>query len=117
MTSHTVCLTRIGCIALAALVAIAIAIPASFAQTPAKDSEIRSMKVDFADLNLATDAGSRALYHRLVSAAQRVCPETSPLPELSQNREARRCIAETVERAVKQINHPKFAQVAAAYAR
>jgi UrcA family protein len=74
------------------------------------------VKVNYSDLNLATEAGSRVLYRRLVSAATHVCPEAGYILDLKQNRDAQHCIAETVARTAKEIKHPKFAQVAAAQA-
>jgi hypothetical protein len=43
-----------------------------------------------------------------------VCPEVGDtLLALRQNRDAQRCVTETVQRAVKEIKNPKFAEVAA----
>ena len=114
MTSHTASSVALLRIAAAAFVAIAVGIPASFAQTSIKDGEIPSVTVRYADLNLATEEGSRALYARLVNAARQVCPYSGDTAlALRQNRDAERCITDSVQRAVKSIKHPKFAEVAA----
>ena len=117
MSSHTASSGRIARIVLAAIVATAVGVPASFAQVPVKDRDPPSVAVEYSDLNLATLEGSRALYHRLVYAARKVCPEVGYPTELRQNREAQRCITATVERAVKQVKNPQLAQVAAAQMR
>jgi UrcA family protein len=83
-----------------------------------KDGEIPSVTVNYADLNLATEAGSRALYGRLVVAARQVCPESADTAlALRQNRDARRCVTDTVQRAVKEIKHPKFVEIVASQMR
>jgi UrcA family protein len=97
----------------AAFAAFALSASASFAQIPAREGEVRSVTVQYGDLNLASEAGSRTLYDRLVVAARQVCPaEAGSLLEISQNLEAQRCIDGAVERAVKEIRNPKFAEVA-----
>jgi len=115
MTSHTASSLTITRMVVAAFVAIAVGVPTSFAQMPMKDGEIPSVKVKYADLNLSTEEGSRALYGRLVIAARRVCPESADtLLGLRQNRDAQRCVTDAVQRAVKEIRNPKLAEVAAA---
>ncbi|MEJ1961079.1 MAG: UrcA family protein [Gammaproteobacteria bacterium] len=102
----------------AALIASAVCVPASVAQAPANAVQIPTVTISYADLNLSTEAGSRALYYRLVEAAYKVCPERDDsLLALRLNREADRCVTAAVERAVKGIKNPKFAQVAASYMR
>jgi hypothetical protein len=49
MTSHTACSVTITRIVVTAFVAIAVGVPASFAQTPMKDGEIPSVTVNYAD--------------------------------------------------------------------
>jgi UrcA family protein len=113
MTSHTASSDKITCAIAAAFVALSLSSSASFAQARVQDGEIRTKTVKYADLNLATDEGSRELYGRLVIAAREVCPdEAQTLLAISQNLEAQRCIDQAVERAVKEIRNPKFAEVA-----
>lgn len=90
----------------AAIVATVASVPASFAEAP-------SITVSYADLNLAKPEGSQVLYQRLVEAARKLCPEAGYVTELRQNREAQRCVADTVERTLKQIKNPQLAQIAA----
>jgi UrcA family protein len=116
MTSHTACSVVITRMASAAFVAIAVGIPASFAQMPMnmREGEIPTVKVNYADLNLSSEEGSRALYGRLVVAARQVCPQPSDtLLAIRLNLQAQRCVTTAVERAVKEIRNPKFAEVAA----
>jgi UrcA family protein len=54
---------------LATLAAVLVVSTASAA--PA--TEARSVKVSYSDLNLSSEAGTRALYGRIVSAARSVC--------------------------------------------
>ncbi len=63
--------------------------------------------VKYSPATLSTDAGVRSLYHRIVKAAENVCPlpsgsrfVTTPVAE---------CRAQSVARAVHQINNPRLA--------
>jgi UrcA family protein len=106
---------RVTRIVVAALLAtIAAVVPASYAQVLMNDGPAPSVTIRYADLNLATDEGSHALYERLVGAAERVCPARGHMMEIRHNRERERCISTAVDRAVKNIKSPQFAQVAAA---
>jgi len=120
MTTYTASSVRTKRIAIVALVAGAVGATAAFAQEAVKtqEGEIPSVTVRYSPGELSTDAGSRALYHRLVLAAEQVCPEKSgTLMALRQNVEARRCVDEAVERAVKDVKNPRFAEAAAGYMR
>jgi UrcA family protein len=113
MTSHTALSVRTSFVIAAAFAATASIPATAFAQTHIDDREIRSVTVRYADLNLATEEGSRQLYDRLVVAAHQVCPEEAQtLMALRQNLEAQRCIEQAVDRAVKNVRNPKFAEVA-----
>jgi UrcA family protein len=103
---------RTGRVAAAAFVSIAISATSSFAQTSEKEDETRTVTVKYADLNLATDDGSRELYNRLVGAARQVCPQADTLLALNQHLQAQRCVNEAVDRAVKDVKNPKLAEVA-----
>jgi len=113
MFSHTPSWGRIACAIAVAIFATAIGIPASHAQVVSIESDVPTVSVKYSDLNLATEHGSRVLYNRLETAAQRVCPRVGYVTELRRNRDARDCITASVERAAKQIQSPKFAEVAA----
>jgi UrcA family protein len=60
--------------------------------------------------SLASTSGARQLYHRLVRAAEQVCPDDfSDGPFVSQA--VRQCRAEAVARAVHEIDSPQLAEV------
>lgn len=115
MFSHTASWVHIArVIAVAMLATIACGgIPTSHAQDFANNRDAPSISVKYSDLDLATEAGSRVLYRRLEVAAERVCPQIGHVSELRWNRDARHCIAASIERAAKQIPSPQFAEVAA----
>ena len=115
MFSHTACWSRIARIVAATIVIIAVVagVPASHAEDVATRSDVPSIAVKYSDLNLATEEGARILYRRLEAAATKVCPEIGYVTELRQNREARQCIAASVEGAAKQIQSAQFAKVVA----
>lgn len=81
----------------------------------APSDEVRSMKVRYDDLNLATAAGVDTLYHRISSAATVVCP-------IEDGRNLRmvaimeRCRADAIANAVRDVNNPQLALVHAARA-
>jgi UrcA family protein len=78
-------------IALAALALLPSAAPAATA------SAAPAVHVSYADLNLHSDAGIRALDRRLAQAARAVCADGST--DLSRQLAARRCIADTLAAA------------------
>jgi UrcA family protein len=68
--------------------------------------------VKYSPAALSTDAGVRSLYHRIVSAAAEVCP----LPSGSRlvTTAVAECRAQSVARAVHQIDNPRLAALYAA---
>ena len=62
-------------------------------------AESRSITVSYGDLDLAADAGNRALYRRLVSAARSVCGPT-PGRDLAQHRDWSDCYTGALDAAV-----------------
>lgn len=66
-----------------------------------------SVVVRFSSDELATDSGVRALYRRLVSAADKVCPQSGYGIWLSE--QVRACRTQAIARAVAQINNPHLA--------
>ncbi len=114
MSSLIASSTRHARTVVAALLATtAAAVPASYAQSLMTDGNAPSVAVNYSDLNIASNEGSHVLYARLVAAAQRVCPAGGNLAELRHNRDRQRCISTAVERAVREVKSPQFAQVAA----
>jgi UrcA family protein len=115
MVSHTIALFRTTvAVVVVALLANGACVQPSLAQASPDLGEVPTVTVKYSDLDLASVAGSRALYGRLVAAAEQVCPRASDsLLELQINRAAHECIQAAVDRAVRQIHHPRFAAVAA----
>jgi UrcA family protein len=68
--------------------------------------------VKYSPATLNSDAGVRSLYHRIVKAAEDVCPAASGTPFIP--RAVAECRAESVARAVHQIDNPRLAALYAA---
>jgi UrcA family protein len=114
MSSHIGSSARAQRTVVAALLATTAAVvPASYAQVLMTDGQPPSVTVRYSDLNLATKEGSHALYERLVTAAEQVCPARGSMMEVRENRDRERCMSSAVEHAVKKIKNPQFAEVAA----
>ena len=111
MTSHT--LTRAAATVLASCV-IGLTATLAHAATPA--SEAPAISVNYSDLNLATDEGSRALHERLAAAARQVCPSNLG-PSARQLSDSRHCVVAAVDRAMGEVKDPKLAGVRATQAR
>jgi len=78
---------------------IAIGLACVFvASTTHADEPVRSQTVSFADLNVNTPAGARALYDRIHSAAERVCTDSDPLQRLAAGSCARKAEAQAIEK-------------------
>lgn len=74
------------------------------------DDDVPTVTVRYNPENLATDSGARALYRRLVMAAEAVCPAT-PESRPFLNEAVRHCRDAALARAVHQINSPRLAAV------
>jgi UrcA family protein len=72
------------------------------------DDEVRSERVKFHDLNVATPEGIQALYGRIHNAAKRVCLEPDPLRQ----RIELTCAAKAEREAIEKLN---LAQLTAYY--
>jgi len=59
---------------------------------------------------LDTDKGAKAVYRRLVMAAEEVCPQ-SPSGSLMVNGAVEQCREQAVARAVREINNPRLAAI------
>jgi UrcA family protein len=67
--------------------------------------DVPSKTVKFADLNITSQAGAKALYGRIRAAAQDVCHDSSggdPILRLA----VRACIEKAIDKAVKDVNSP-----------
>jgi UrcA family protein len=72
------------------------------------ESLTRSTTVRFDDLNLSSEAGARALYGRIVSAAREVCGSDGSVASRSELLGLHACVAESTRRAVVNVNAPSL---------
>ena len=75
-----------------------------------------SVRVNYHDLNLATEQGTQALYGRIVSAARKVCAP-SDIRVLVEVAAAHACEAQAVAHAVRAVNNPRLAATYSAHQR
>ncbi|HXA35643.1 MAG TPA: UrcA family protein [Steroidobacteraceae bacterium] len=69
------------------------------------EEALPSKTVQFADLNITSEAGAKVLYSRIRAAARDVCHDSSggdPILRLGVSA----CIAKAVDKAVKDVNSP-----------
>ena len=76
---------------------------------PASDAS-SGVKVRYGDLNLATAKGVDDLYRRIARAAREVCPDPYSR-DLDVVAASQRCQAESIARAVAEVNNPQLALV------
>jgi UrcA family protein len=86
----------------------AAGIGAASAATPADDN-VPSTVVKYNPQSLSTDSGAQAVYRTLVMAAAEVCPANFDRGVLSPA--VRECRAQSISRAVMQINDSKLAAI------
>jgi UrcA family protein len=72
-----------------------------------------SVRVDYGDLDLATQQGSHELYARINAAARQVCGPVDPR-DLAGVMSARACKARAIAQAVRDVNSPNLAAMFAA---
>jgi UrcA family protein len=82
------------------------------AAASASTADALSVTVRYGDLDLATAAGTRALYRRLVVAARQVCP-ASGSRELTILRFEEICRNQAIVNAARQIPSPQLAAMVA----
>ncbi len=90
------------------LIALTTSLALSMVTLPAsaRDEIItKSQVVRYGDLNLSSDEGVRALYHRIRKAARKVCTEANDSVQLQQ-RSFRVCVDSAVANAVDKVNRP-----------
>ncbi|HUO20673.1 MAG TPA: UrcA family protein [Steroidobacteraceae bacterium] len=96
-----------------ALIAACVAVSAAGSAHAAAVADVPAIKVRYADLNLATEQGSLALYDRIVAAAQQVCaPED--IRDLQAVAAARSCRQQAIALAVRDVHSPMLASLYAA---
>jgi UrcA family protein len=86
------------------------------AHAAAPADAIRSERVNYHDLDLATDQGTQALYARIVSAARRVCAPRD-MRILVEVEAAHACEAQAIAQAVRTVNNPRLAATYSAHQR
>jgi UrcA family protein len=105
-------LTRV--IRTALLVGCSLAGALGVAQAATPDDAAPTIVVRYGDLNLATEAGARALYQRLSIAAREVCP-LEDSKSLAQMAYSHTCRSQAIARAVHDINSPQLAALQAGH--
>lgn len=83
---------------------VAISAPA-FGQAADPEAGV-SVRVPYADLNLATAAGAGAMVKRIDAAAREACGGEPDVKELKRTRIYEQCRGQTVARAVANLNAP-----------
>jgi UrcA family protein len=86
----------------------------AYAAAPADASA--SVRVNYRDLNLATEQGTQALYGRIVSAARKVCA-VSDIRVLAEVAAAQACETQAIAHAVRAVNSPRLAATHSAHQR
>ena len=111
-TSVTKLTTFRGALAFVALFATsAVVTTTAAAATPA---EAPSVRVRYDDLNLATEAGTKVLYSRIVNAARGVCAFADSR-ELSLLAMSERCQSAAIAKAVNDVHSTQLAAVHASH--
>ena len=113
MTSATSSITDL-LRASAALTACLIVGASATAYAAAPADPAPSLRVNYHDLNLATERGTQALYGRIVSAAHKVCAARD-IRILAEVAAARACAAQAIAQAVRDVNNPRLAAVYSAH--
>jgi UrcA family protein len=78
------------------------------------DDDVPQIVVKYDAASLSDESGARALYRRIVKAAEQVCPVVNER-ELNKAEIARECRRQSIARAVHQINSPRLAEVYASH--
>ena len=81
---------------------------AAASANPHDTEEVRSEKVNFADLNLNTLAGVNVLYDRISRAARLVC---APADEARHHGEFTKCYQTAIDAAIAKVNNPLLSAV------
>ena len=71
----------------------------------ATDQDLPSERVSYADLDISKPAGAKTLYHRIVSAANRVCSANTYV-YLPTQKGVRECTDTAIDKAVKDVGSP-----------
>ncbi len=82
------------------------------AQRPATAGDVRTAKVEVADLDLGTTAGMMAAQARVRQTARRLCSQLEQLDDLSHYANYLACVDESVTAAMQQLKGPALARLA-----
>jgi len=104
----------LGAMGITALCTLAFVATPAPARAATVLSDTPTIKVRYSDLNLSTDAGTTELYQRIARAAQAVCPSQYSL-EFPAVAASRKCQADAIAQAVRDVNNPHLAMVYAAH--
>ena len=96
--------TAVPCALLAVLLGSVSACADAYAALPRYDVATRTVK--FGDLDLTRSAGVAALYSRIQNAARAVCEPAVSLGARNSLLLARRCMEQSITRAVADVNAP-----------
>jgi UrcA family protein len=92
-----------------ALTAMLSAAPAVLADDAARPGVVRTqVVVDYADLDLGSVAGNKALYARLSHAAERACGPEPERQDLRARSDYRQCREAALAKAVDRIDSPEL---------
>jgi UrcA family protein len=94
-------------IALAAVAGICVASFAIGAHADESDATVPVRTVRYSDLNLNTQLGAEALYHRIQSAAKQVCGDVGSR-QLAEAAAARACVNQAVTASVRAVNNGRL---------
>jgi UrcA family protein len=95
---------RLACLLLAFGMGSAASVVATSAA--ADESEVPTLALQYDARTLGTEGGAKVLYHRIVKAAAVVCPQDEESHFVSSA--VRECRAQSIRRAVLQINSPQL---------
>ena len=90
-------------IALAAVAGLCVTSFAIGAHADESDAAAPARTVRYSDLNLNTQVGAEALYHRIRSAAEQVCGDVGSR-QLDQSAAAKACVNQAVANSVRAVN-------------
>ena len=88
---------------LAAAVTVTLMAPSAHASAT---DDTRTITVRYEDLNIATDAGAKALYRRISAAARAVCSTAASVSPRLDSFERQQCIERSMRDAVAAVGSP-----------
>jgi UrcA family protein len=102
--------TVIAALAAATITAVTFASLSTPAHAASQSDIAPSVVVHYEDLNLSTDAGTKALYLRIAAAARQVCPDTYSR-ELARVAMGKKCQDAAIGKAVNDVHSPQLAAI------